>query len=110
MRKITRDKLEERIGIDPSVVLVEVLDEDQFHRAHLPNAINVPLNADFERQIEIALPDKAMPVIVYCSDSESRTSPQAIRRMEKLGYRNVSHYPGGKTDWCDAGLPVIGYG
>ena len=28
------------------------------------------------------------------------------RRLLELGYRNVSHYGGGKRDWTDAGLPL----
>jgi len=24
-----------------------------------------------------------------------------------MGYTNVSHYPGGKQDWIEAGLPVV---
>jgi hypothetical protein len=29
-------------------------------------------------------------------------------RLVELGYRNVSHYGGGKRDWIEAGLPLEG--
>jgi rhodanese-related sulfurtransferase len=32
------------------------------------------------------------------------------RRLVELGYENVRHYPGGKRDWLEAGLPLEGSG
>src|SRR5437868_2542765 len=32
--------------------------------------------------------------------------PQAVRLLEELGYRHVSHFPGGVQAWQDAGLRV----
>jgi len=30
----------------------------------------------------------------------------AATRLQKLGYSNVRHYPGGKDKWRDLGLPL----
>ena len=35
-------------------------------------------------------------------------APRAAARLETLGFRNVSHYAGGKLDWLAAGLPTEG--
>ena len=49
---------------------------------------------------------KSRTVIVYCLNAECDASPKAVRRMEKLGYKNVFDYEAGKVDWKEAGLPV----
>jgi len=46
--------------------LVEVLPAKEFDRAHLPEAINIPLTKLNDRTA--AVPDKDGPVIVYCYD------------------------------------------
>lgn len=88
------------------VTVVEVLEERYFNKFHLPGAINVPLDADFDRRIQEAVPDKDQPVLVYCMDEQCLRSPQAAERMDALGYSHVYDYAAGKMDWCDAGLPV----
>jgi rhodanese-related sulfurtransferase len=48
--------------------LIEVLPQEEYHRRHLPGAVNVPLkdfNPEFLDQF-----DKDRPVIVYCADTQ----------------------------------------
>jgi rhodanese-related sulfurtransferase len=52
--------------IADSAQLVEVLPEDEYNEAHLPEAINMPLkklDAQSVKQL-----DPARPVITYCHD------------------------------------------
>ena len=35
-------------------------------------------------------------------------APRAAARLETLGFKNVSHYKGGKLDWMASGLPTEG--
>jgi rhodanese-related sulfurtransferase len=105
MHAITRQELNERMAND-GLTLVEVLDPKYYRKFHLPGAINVPLDEDFDWQIEKTVPDKDRTVVVYCLDAECHASPKAARRMEELGYRQVFDYEAGKVDWKEAGLPV----
>jgi rhodanese-related sulfurtransferase len=105
MHAIARQELNERMAND-GLTLVEVLDPKYYRKFHLPGAINVPLDEDFDRQIEKTVPDKDRTVVVYCLDTECHASPKAARRMEELGYRQVFDYEAGKVDWKEAGLPV----
>jgi rhodanese-related sulfurtransferase len=105
MQTITRHELNERLAND-GLTLVEVLGSKYFRKFHLPGAINVPLDGDFDEQIQKAVPDKNSLVVVYCMDADCQASPKAGRRMEELGYRRVFDYEAGKTDWKEAGLPV----
>jgi rhodanese-related sulfurtransferase/glyoxylase-like metal-dependent hydrolase (beta-lactamase superfamily II) len=57
-----------------------------------------------EFQIEVAVPDKATPVVVYCGVSQR--SPLAADTLIKLGYTNVKNYRDGFFNWKRAGLPV----
>jgi hypothetical protein len=44
--------------------VVEVLDEKYYRKFHLPGAINVPLDADFDKHIQNQVPEKSLPVVV----------------------------------------------
>lgn len=105
MTGIDRDQVKRMID-EGVVTVVEVLDETQFDKFHLPGAINVPVSGDFEEDIQEAVPDRTAPVVVYCKDEDCDASPQAAQRMEDLGYERVYDYEGGKMDWKEAGLPI----
>lgn len=108
MQTITRDELNEQLGNDDGLTVVEVLDEKYYRKFHLPGAVNVPLEDDFDKKIQEAVPDKSKPVVVYCADRDCHASPKAARRMDELGYREVYDYEDGKMDWKEAGMPVEG--
>lgn len=105
MQTITRREVNERLAND-APALVEVLAPKYYHKFHLPGAINVPLDEDFDQQIQKAVPEKSRPVVVYCMDAKCQASPKAARRMDELGYRHVFDYEAGKVDWREAGLPL----
>lgn len=88
------------------VTVIEALPAESFEKYHLPGAINVPLDDQFDENIQKAAPDKSQPVLVYCMDADCDASPKAAKRMEELGYSNVYDYEAGKVDWKEAGLTV----
>ena len=47
--------------------LVEVLPAEDYAKAHLPGAINIPLRSLDESSVAAAL-DSSRPVVVYCWD------------------------------------------
>jgi rhodanese-related sulfurtransferase len=53
--------------LDQGAQLVEVLPEEEYHQAHLPGAINIPLK-ELDRETAARL-DGDRPVVVYCWDS-----------------------------------------
>jgi len=58
------DDLQEQI--EAGACLVEVLPAKEFNRAHLPEAINIPLTKLNDKTAAVL--DKDGPVIVYCYD------------------------------------------
>jgi rhodanese-related sulfurtransferase len=105
MQEISRQQVQ-RLVFRANACLIEVLPESNFRKAHLPGAVNVPLGKEFDQHVQHVLPDKNVPVIVYCADSECTLSPQAAEHLDRLGYTKVFDYKGGKADWQQAGLQV----
>lgn len=105
MRTITRDELKQNIDKREDFALVKVLSQDAFREFHLPGAIHVPLDDNFEERIQKSVP-KDKPVVVYCKNIDCQASPTAAKKMDQLGYRNVSDYEAGKMDWKQAGMPI----
>ena len=103
--QIGRDELRRRIEGRDVLVLVDALAPIAFARSHLPGAIN--LTPDWvEERAPRRIPDREAEVVVYCSGPDCETSVVVGRRLIELGYRNVRHYAGGKSDWVEAGFPL----
>ena len=107
MNEITREDLWQRIESGDEFVLVDALAPMSFAHSHLPGAINLPPEWVDERGPR-RIPELDTEVVVYCATSTCDSSVIVGNRLVELGYRNVSHYAGGKRDWIEAGLPVEG--
>jgi rhodanese-related sulfurtransferase len=102
MQEISREQVQALMR--RNAIIVEVLPEPNFRKVHLPRAINVPFDEEFDEHIESAIPDKNLPVVVYCADRECQLSPQAAEHLDRLGYNKVFDYKAGKADWQQANL------
>jgi len=105
MNTISRDQVKDRID-HHDIDVVDVLPPDSFQESHLPGAMNVPIDEQFDQHIQEALPDKSHDVVVYCMSTQCDASTKAAERMERLGYQHVFEYEGGKDDWERAGMPM----
>ena len=101
---ISRDNLHARLSSAHPPVLVEALGVGFFADAHLPGAVNIP-PGQVEPLAAQLLPDRDAEIVVYCSGTCTSAAVVA-RRLEDLGYRDVTVYAGGKEDWVEHGLPV----
>jgi phage shock protein E len=63
-REISRDELRARLR-DPSLTILDVLPQASFVEAHIPRAINVPLE-QISTQAREMLPDLNADIAVYC--------------------------------------------
>lgn len=105
--EIDREALREKLERGDDLVLIDALGPLSFAAAHIPGAINVPP----ERVAALAwrrIPKLDSEVVVYCANPGCSSSIEVARLLVELGYRNVSHYAGGKEDWRAAGLPLEG--
>jgi len=102
---ISRDELTEKIARHDHFRLVEVSAEAEYHRAHLPGAINLP-PSQVARLASKRLRDRNAEIVLYCDGSESDPAEEAARELAERGYTHVREYAEGKQDWIDTGLPI----
>ena len=103
-KTIERDELRALITAG-DVTVVETLRDEHFASGHLPGAIHIHFEAPDEVIAE-RLPDKAAPIVTYCSNTACRNSEIMANRLRSLGYRDVRKYAAGKQDWTEAGLAL----
>lgn len=94
-----------RLDAGESLNLVDVREESEFARGHLPGAIHLGKGV-IERDIEARFPDPATPLVLYCGGGYR--SALAAEALQRMGYTNVVSMDGGWRGWTEAGYPVEG--
>ncbi len=85
-------------------VLVDVREESEWNKGHLPGAIHLSKGI-IERDIEKIIPDLNASVILYCGGGYR--SALAAKNLQEMGYKNIISMDGGFRGWCEAGYPVV---
>ena len=63
---ISRDELKQKIDRKDDFFLVETLPATAYHHAHLPGAINLPLDL-VTSDVAKLIPNKNADIVVYCA-------------------------------------------
>lgn len=103
---VTAEELLRLIEDDDALVLVDALPPMSYAHSHLPGAINLPPSAVDPSVLARRIPDRNAEIVVYCANPDCEDSVATAHRLQALGYTNVHHYPGGKNEWREAGLPL----
>jgi molybdopterin/thiamine biosynthesis adenylyltransferase/rhodanese-related sulfurtransferase len=101
--EITEVTPAEAAARDDGSVFVDVREHNEWDTGYIPGALHVPL-ATVEAQIESLVPDRKLPVVVYCA--RGNRSAYATKTLEGLGYEHVASLAGGIEDWKTQGLPL----
>jgi molybdopterin/thiamine biosynthesis adenylyltransferase/rhodanese-related sulfurtransferase len=101
--EISTIEAHERLVSSDGSLFVDVREPDEWDEGHIPGAIYTG-RGRLEQRIEGLVPDKARPLVVYCS-AGSR-SAFAAKVLEDLGYVNVVNLAGGFSDWKRNGFDV----
>lgn len=97
-RYINTDELADRIiNRDPSLLLIDVRDENDFKKYSLPNAVNIPLKNIFEVDSEPYLNQDQYDVILFSNDNFY--SDQAWVLCNRKNYKNLHVLKGGINNW-----------
>ena len=107
LASVTRETLLAKMESGDDFVLVDALSPMSYAMSHLPGAVNIPPEG-CERWAAKRIPEKTTEVVVYCQNPECESSIEVASRLLELGYENVGHYAGGKSDWAESGLPLEG--
>jgi rhodanese-related sulfurtransferase len=92
-----------RMDAGEKFVLVDVREESEWARGHLPGAVHLG-KGTIERDIEQKVPDTGAKLILYCGGGFR--SALAGDNIQKMGYTNVESMDGGWRGWTEAGLPT----
>jgi len=93
---ITVDELKARIDdeSDDNFIIVDIRDDASYDEAHIPGAINIPLNELGYRVFSL---DKTKDIIVYCFTGV--TSQVACQILVNAGFKDVYNVTGGIKAW-----------
>ncbi|HJY87762.1 MAG TPA: rhodanese-like domain-containing protein [Candidatus Acidoferrales bacterium] len=103
IRETDIHKVKERLDAGDRFILVDVREESEWARGHLPGAIHLGKGI-IERDIEQRVPDKSEPLVLYCGGGFR--SALAAENLKKMGYTNVLSMDGGWRGWTEAGYPT----
>jgi rhodanese-related sulfurtransferase len=103
IREATVHDIKKRIDAKESFTLIDVREESEWAKGHLPGAIHM-CRGIIERDIENAVPAKATSIVLYCGGGFR--SALAADNLQIMGYTNVISMDGGWRGWNDAGFPT----
>ncbi len=103
VQEVTVDQVKARLDRGDKFHLVDVREESEWARDHLPGAIHLGKGI-IERDVEQQLPDTAAEIVLYCGGGFR--SALAADNLQKMGYTRVSSMDGGIRDWRQKGFPL----
>src|SRR5271154_2984645 len=103
VNEATVDDVKARLDRGEKFVLVDVREESEFAKDHLPGAIHLGKGI-IERDIEARVPDLNAEIVLYCGGGFR--SALAADNLQKMGYTNVISMDGGIRDWREKGYPL----
>jgi len=103
VKETTVDEVKRQLDHEDKVLLVDVREESEYAKDHLPGAIHLGKGV-IERDIEARVPDVNTPMILYCGGGFR--SAMAADNLQKMGYTNVISMDGGVREWREKKYPM----
>ena len=85
-------------------IVLDVREDGEWARGHIPGAHHLGRGI-LEREIDRTVPDRAAPLLLYCSDGYR--SVLSADNLQRMGYTNVFSLEGGWRAWNEHGLPTV---
>jgi rhodanese-related sulfurtransferase len=103
IHEISVDQVQVKLQGGEKFILVDVREESEYAKDHLPGAIHLGKGI-IERDIEERVPDPHTPMVLYCGGGFR--SALAADNLQKMGFGNVLSMDGGIREWREKGLPL----
>ena len=103
IQELTVDDVKAKQDQGADFVLIDVREESEFARDHLPNSVHLGKGV-LERDIEKQVPDVSSEIVLYCGGGYR--SVLAADNLQKMGYTNVLSMDGGIRGWREKGYPL----
>ena len=104
VRETNVTEVKKRIDRGDKLILVDVREESEYAKDHLPGAIHLGKGV-IERDIEARVPNLSAEMILYCGGGFR--SALAADNLQKMGYTNVVSMDGGIRDWREKEYPLV---
>ncbi|HTG61180.1 MAG TPA: rhodanese-like domain-containing protein [Terriglobia bacterium] len=95
--------VQRRLEAGERFYLVDVREESEWSRGHLPGAIHLSKGI-IERDIEKTIANPSATIVLYCGGGFR--SALVADTLQQMGYSDVCSMDGGWRGWCEAGYPV----
>ena len=103
VRETSLDDVKARLDRGDRFLLIDVREESEYAKDHLPNAIHLGKGI-IERDIEERVPELSTPLVLYCGCGYR--SALAADNLQKMGYTNVLSMDGGIRGWREKHFPL----
>jgi rhodanese-related sulfurtransferase len=103
VQETTVDDIKARLDRGEKFLLVDVREESEFAKDHLPGAIHLGKGV-IERDVEARVPDLNTLMVLYCGGGYR--SALAADNLQKMGYTKVLSMDGGVRGWREKGYPL----
>jgi rhodanese-related sulfurtransferase len=103
VKEVSVDQVKSMMDRAQRFHLVDVREESEWAKDHLPGAIHLGKGI-IERDVEERLSDTGAPIVLYCGGGFR--SALAADNLQKMGYTNVLSMDGGIRDWRQRGFPL----
>ena len=103
VKEVSVDEVKTRLDRGDKFLLVDVREESEYAKDHLPEAIHLGKGI-IERDIEERVPQLNAPLVLYCGGGYR--SALAADNLQKMGYTNVLSMDGGIRGWREKHYPL----
>lgn len=104
IRETNVDEVKKRMDRGDRFLLVDVREESEYAKDHLPGAIHLGKGV-IERDIEERVPELNKEMVLYCGGGFR--SALAADNLQKMGYTNVISMDGGIRGWREKAFPLV---
>jgi rhodanese-related sulfurtransferase len=103
VRETSVDDIKARLDRGDRFLLIDVREESEYAKDHLPTAIHMG-KGTIERDIEERVPELNSPLVLYCGGGYR--SALAADNLQKMGYTSVLSMDGGIRGWREKHFPL----
>jgi rhodanese-related sulfurtransferase len=89
--------------VEQGAVVLDVRETDEYSKAHVPGAVNVPL-LYLPEHLDRLPEDRDTPILSICN--RGNLSLAGVLYLHSLGYHNARSVNEGTIGWAKRGLPV----
>jgi thiosulfate/3-mercaptopyruvate sulfurtransferase len=106
-KEITTDELVKMKAENKDLVVIDSRGGDWFDGTLIEGAVQLATSDTNAESLAKIAPDKAKPIVFYCTNEQCPASAKAAHKAAEIGYTNILKYPAGIEGWKKAGLATV---